>query len=198
MTLRFAAALAALLAISGPAFAWVPGAAVERVLSAGNAWSEVTASTQGANLIRAAIDIDAPPKTVWAVMNDCRIAARIIATLTSCKVVEGDMQKGWDVREQITRGNLFVPTLRNLVRGVYEPYRSIRFYRVGGDLKIEEGEWRLDPLKGGTATRLTYANRVAVHILAPAFLVRDGMKRDTAKVMANLRRESLAAARGGA
>ena len=186
--------LAALAFTTGAARAdWVPGDSVKRALDSGAAWSEVKPSTQGANEIRAAVDIDASPKTVWTVMNDCKVAPRIIATLTRCEIVEGDMQKGWDVREQVTRGNLFVPTLRNRVRGDYEPYRHIRFHRVGGDLRIEEGEWRLEPLKGGAATRLFYRNRVAVAVLAPAFIVREGLKRDTAKVMTNLRRECLLA-----
>lgn len=146
-------------------------------------------------MIHAAIDIAAPPKTVWVVMNDCRVAPRLVTTLVSCKIVEADPQHHWEVKEQVTRGNVFIPTLRNIVRSDFQPYSVIRFRRAGGDLRIEEGEWRLEPLKGGTETRLLYTNRVAVNILAPAFLVREGMKRDTAKVMVNLRRESLAGLR---
>ena len=188
------AALAALALTTGAAQAdWTPSDPVKRALEGGAAWSEVRPSAQGAHEIRAAVDIDASPTVVWAVMNDCKVAPRIITSLTRCAIIDGDMQKGWDVREQVTRGNLFVPTLRNRVRGDYEPYRHIRFHRVDGDLRIEEGEWRLEPLKGGAATRLTYRNRVAVAVLAPAFIVREGLKRDTAKVMTNLRRECLLA-----
>lgn len=185
-------ALAAGLAAT-PALAWAPTAQVARQLIRGQAWSEVSASTEGAALIHAAIDIAAPPKTVWVVMNDCRVAPRLVTTLVSCKIVEADPQHRWEVKEQVTRGNVFVPTLRNVVRSDFQPYSLIRFRRAGGDLKIEEGEWRLEPLNRGAGTRLFYTNRVAANISAPAFLVREGMKRDTAKVMVNLRRESLAA-----
>jgi len=99
------------------------------------------------------------------------------------------------VREQITRGNLFIPSIRNVVRADYQPYSLIRFRRVGGDLKAEEGEWRLEPLDGGAGTRVIYVNRVAVNFAAPASLVRAGLKHDTPKVLMSLRRESLAAAR---
>ncbi len=187
------ATLAAVIAVSqGPA--WALDHAVERALAQGHPWSDVVPSTQGASLVRAVVDIKAPAKTVWAVMNDCRLMSRMITSMTSCKVIDGDMRQGWDVREQITRGNMFVPTIRNVVRGDYQPYRLIRFHRVGGDLKIEDGEWRLEALGKGESTRVTYTNRVAVDILAPAFLVREGLKRDTAKVLANLRRESMAVA----
>ncbi len=191
--LALAAALGALLA-AGPLAAWAPGADAKRSLLDGKAWAEVVPDTDGAAVIRAAIDIAAPPRTVWTVMTDCRLAARMIANLTSCRVTQGDQRQGWDVREQVTRGNMFVPTIRNLVRNDYQPYSLIRFHRVGGDLKIEEGEWRLEALDGGAGTRVTYVNRVAANIVAPAPLVRAGMRRDTPKVLVALRRESLAAA----
>ena len=197
-SLAAATALVSLLGVSSVA-AWAPSPAVQRTLVGGQPWSEVAPSAEGAGLIHAAIDIAAPPKLVWAVMTDCRLAARMIVTLVSCKVVESDPGHAWDVREQVTRGNFFVPGIRNVVRNDYQPYSLIRFHRVGGNLKIEEGEWRLEALNGGTGTRVIYVNRVAANIVAPASLVREGMKRDTAKVLVNLRRESVAAeARGGA
>jgi len=66
----------------------------------------------------------------------------------------------------------------------------IRFHKVGGDLPIEEGEWRLLALNGGAGTRVIYINRVAANISAPAALVRIGIRHDTSKVLVNLRRES--------
>jgi hypothetical protein len=128
-------------------------------------------------------------------MRDCRLANRLITSVTSCKVLQNDSVHGWDVRETVTRGNFFVPTIHNVVRSDYQPYSWIRFRKAGGNLKIEEGEWRLEALNGGTATRVIYVNLVAANIMAPAPLVREGMRKDTAKVMVNLRRESIAAAR---
>lgn len=189
------ATIAAALSLAGSALAWAPDARVQRALSSGESWAEVLPDTDGAGLIHAAIDIAAPPRVVWAVMTDCKMAARLIATMTRCKVVQGDQAQGWDVREQVTRGNLFVPAIRNLVRNDYQPFRLIRFRKAGGDLKAEDGEWRLEPLGGGAGTRVIYVNRVAARIIAPAFLVRAGMKRDTPKVLLNLRRECLAANR---
>ena len=185
------------LMLAALAVAGALDAGAQHTLTQGRPWSDVSSSTEGASVIRGAVDINAPQKLVWQVMNDCRAAQRMITTMTSCKTLDGDMRQGWDVREQITRGNLFVPTIRNIVRNDYQPYSLIRFHRVGGDLKIEEGEWRLEPLAGGSGTRVIYTNRVAANIVAPAFLVRAGLKADTAKVLASLRRESLAAAARG-
>ena len=130
-------------------------------------------------------------------MNDCVGMDRIVLTMTSCKILSGDMRKGWDVREQITRGNFFVPTIHNVIRNDYQPYTLIRFHKAGGDLRIEEGEWRLEPLGGGNGTRVIYVNRVAANIVAPAGLVREGMKRDTAKVLVNLRKVCVEIAKSG-
>jgi uncharacterized protein YndB with AHSA1/START domain len=187
--------LAAILTPTSPVFAWEPDPAVERTLAEGRAWAEVLPDTDGAGLIHAAIDIAAPPKTVWRVMTDCRLAAKLVATVTSCKVLQSDPQDRWDVREQVTRGGLFFPSLHNVFRSDYERYSLIRFHRVSGDMKIEDGEWRLEPLDGGAGTRVIYVNRIAVNLFAPAFMVRAGIKSDTPKVLMNLRRESLAAVR---
>ncbi len=193
--------MAAIVASTSSALAWAPDPGVERTLAQGKAWAEVLPDTEGAGLIHAAIDIAAPPRTVWAVLTDCRLAAKLVSTVTRCKVVQADPQARWDVRDQVTRGGLFFPALRNVFRSDYQPYSLIRFHRVSGDLKIEEGEWRLEPLDGGAGTRVIYTNRVAVNLIAPAFIVRAGIRRDTPKVLMNLRRESLASfsqARAGA
>jgi uncharacterized protein YndB with AHSA1/START domain len=188
-----AVALAACLA-STPLFAWAPTAATQKALISGRAWAEVLPDTDGAALIRATVDIAAPPSTVWAVMTDCRLAGRFIADLASCTVLQGDQRRGWDVRDQYSHGNLFLPDIHNVVRSEYQPYSLIRFKKAGGDLQIEDGEWRLESLNGGAGTRVIYINRVKANLLVPAPLVRAGLRGSTPKVLMNLKRESLAAA----
>jgi uncharacterized protein YndB with AHSA1/START domain len=186
-------ALASVATVS-QALAWAPTQSQQQALVGGEPVSEVAPADDGAGLIHAAIDIPAPPKTVWEVMRDCNLANRLITSLTSCKVLQNDSAHGWDVRETVTRGNFFVPSIHNVVRSDYQPYSLIRFKKAGGNLKIEEGEWRLEPLNGGAGTRVIYVNLVAADLALPAGLVREGMRKDTAKVMVNLRRESIAAA----
>jgi uncharacterized protein YndB with AHSA1/START domain len=185
-------ALAGWLAAT-PLLAWAPTATAERTLRAGQAWAEVLPDTDGAALIRAAVDIKAPPSTVWAVMTDCRLAQRFIADLASCTVLSGDQRQGWDVRDQFSRGNIFLPDLHNVVRSEYQPYSLIRFRKAGGDLKAEDGEWRLEAIQGGAGTRVIYINRVKANILVPAVIVRAGLRGSTPKVLMNLQRESVAA-----
>ncbi len=193
------AAVAVLASSAGrPALAWSPDKVAQRDLVSGKPVSEVAAADNGAALITAAIDIPAGAKTVWTVMNDCADMKRIITSLVVCRTLQGDDHGAWAVREQVTKGNLFVPTIHNVVHNDYQPYSLIRFHKAGGDLKVEQGEWRLEPLNGGRSTRVIYVNLVAANIAAPAPLVREGLRRDTAKVLVNLRRECANAVRAGA
>ena len=184
------------LSIPAAALAWAPDAGQQVLLVGGKTVSEVLAADDGAGLIHAAIDIAAPPKVVWSVMNDCRLIRKLITSAVDCRILQGDAGRGgWDVRETVTKGSFFVPSIHNVYRSDYQPYSLIRFRKAGGDLRVEEGEWRLEALDNGSGTRVIYVNLVAANILAPASLVREGMRKDTAKVLVNLRRESLAVAR---
>ena len=189
--LAVSATVAALVATR--ASAWEPDAAAEAAMRTNGAWAEVAALPQGVGLIHGAVDIAAPPRLVWRVMTDCRETPKLIASADPCRVLTAGPAGAWVVREQVTRGDWIVPTIHNIYRSDYQPFSLIRFHRVGGDLKTEEGEWRLEARDGGKATRVIYTNRIAANILAPAALVREGLRRDTPKVLLNLRRECLAA-----
>jgi uncharacterized membrane protein len=193
MKSRFYAGVGIALLCAPAILGWAPPPSADQDLRSGKPFSEVAAAPNGAVLIRAAIDIPAPAKVIWEVMNDCKYANRLVTTVTSCKVLQNDPTHQTDLRETVTRGNLVVPTLTNIVREQYDPYRVIRFEKAGGNLTEERGEWRLTPVGGGAVTLVTYENLVGADILAPAFVVRGVMREDTAKVMMNLRRESIAA-----
>jgi hypothetical protein len=176
--------------LSAPtALAWAPTASAEQDLKDGRPVSQVDPAPDGAVMIHAAIDIPAPPKVVWTVMSDCAKANRLVVTVTSCRILQSDPAHNTEVRETVTKGNLIVPTIHNVVREELQPYSLIKFKKAGGDLKEEQGEWRLVAMDGGSGTRVIYENLVSADIMAPAPLVRAGMRRDVAKVMMNLKRE---------
>lgn len=177
----------ALSAASANAFELTPKA--HAALKRGEAYAEVSPDPDGvAGRVRAVIDIDAPVQHVWRVMTDCAAAKMMISTLTSCRIVEGEQSRGWDVREHITRRNLIFPGMRIVFRSDYEPFSRIRFRLVEGDLKVEQGEWRLQALDGGQRTRVFYDNRLAVDWPVPKALMREALRKDTPKVLMNLRR----------
>jgi hypothetical protein len=169
------------------AVAWSPAGEAVATLTTGRPWVSVTVDPSSeAAIIHAAIDIPAPPQKVWAAMIDCRNAARMVTNVTRCQILS--QGPGWDVREHVTRGGPLIPSIRNVFRSDYEPYRRIRFHRVEGDLRTMEGAWGLIPLNGGKGTRVTYENRLSVRILAPPALIRAGLRKDTPRVLENLRR----------
>ena len=169
------------------AMAWPPTAEAVAVLATGKPWVSVTVDPgSDAALIRAAIDIPAPAERVWTTMIDCRNAALMVTNVTSCRILSRG--PGWDVREHVTRGGPLIPSIRNVFRSDYEPWRRIRFHRIEGDLKTMEGEWGLIPLNGGKGTRVTYENRLSVRLFAPPALIRAGLRKDTPRVLENLKR----------
>ncbi|MFZ5670811.1 MAG: SRPBCC family protein [Pseudomonadota bacterium] len=155
-------------------------------LGAGQPWAEVTLDPAGdAALIRAAIDISAPPDRIWRAMTDCGSTLRMVTSIVQCRVVRAG--PGWDIREHVTKSGPLLPSFRYLVRSDYEQLRRIRFRRLEGDVKRLDGEWELISLSGGR-TRVIYENHLSAPILAPAFMVRAKLRRDTPKVLENLRR----------
>ena len=124
-------------------------------------------------------------------MVDCSRALRIVTGLESCRVIERSADGTWDVREHVISVNILLPRVRNVFRSEYEQNRLIRFRRVDGDLRVSDGEWRLQPLAGGTATRVTYRAHVALSVPVPGPLVRAAIRYDIPNMLAALRRQSL-------
>lgn len=174
----------ALAAFAGPSFA------------AGRFEAAPTVSAQAeggsAGVIRAAMDIAAPPAVVWKVLSDCANAARYMPKLLSCKTLERDPAGKWDVREHRLEGNAFKPVMRNVFRTTLEPPHRLAFRRTGGDWKRSDGEWRLTAIPGGT--HVTYELHVAVDAPVPASLVRGAVAKGMPASMRALRKEALAQA----
>jgi len=145
-------------------------------------------------LIRGVVEIDAPPEIVWKVVVDCELAPRMVRSLKSCRVLERDPAGRWDVREHISRTGL-LPSIRSVFRSDYDPPRRIHFYRVGGELKLLDGEWRLIALEGGRRTRVLYENRAATPFAVPGPIARMVLRKDVPEALAALRREAEARAK---
>lgn len=189
---RTAFVIAAVVLIGRPALAWAPGAEAERRLSLGQAFIEVRPDPAGASgLVRAGLDIDAPPARVWSVMLDCQLAPRMVSNLKSCRVLDRDPAGRWDVREEVTRPML-LPAVRLQFRSDYDAPHGYRFHRTGGDLPVLEGEWRLEPLDGGRRTRVLYESRAALPFAAPGPLTRIVLRQEIARALQGLKRECLA------
>jgi uncharacterized membrane protein len=165
----------------------------DAVLAQGPPFVEVRADPDGeSGLIRGAIDIAAPPELVFQVVTDCDLATKMVSSLKSCRILERDPAGRWDVREQVSKMT-FLPSVRSVFRSDYDPPGRVRFRRVDGDLKVYEGEWRIDPLGGGS--RVSYVSRVSTPFRVPGALARIGLRRAVRQALLALRSECLAQAR---
>ena len=166
------------------------GSAEEARLAAGDVLVDVHIDdAQDAAAVSAVADITAAPQAVWAVMTDCDRAPRFVPDLVSCRVLERDPSGAWDVREHIIDWTWLLPNIRNVFRSDYEPPHRLRFKRVDGDLRLSEGEWRLEPLNGGSATRVYYSALLSPNSWIPASLALSSVRNDVPKIMRALRRE---------
>jgi len=141
--------------------------------------------------VRATIDIAAPPAIVWAVLADCDRAPKIIPNMESCRVVQRDPAGKWELRETVL-AVMLLPRIRSVVRNEMEPGRRLVFKRVGGDMRISDGELRIEPLAKGKATRVHYEALFATSMIVPQFLIDQAAARDFPTFFRNIERESLA------
>jgi Polyketide cyclase / dehydrase and lipid transport len=162
-----------------------------RRLKAGEVLVDVRADPQGATgLITATIDIQAPPRMLWAIMLDCDRSRRITPALKVCRVTETSSDGLSDVREHVVQWVWPLPAVRSVFASQYRPFEQIRFQRIAGDLEFLEGTWQLEPLRQGTATRLTYSARVTPGWPVPGALVRSALEADIPKTLTALRTEA--------
>jgi carbon monoxide dehydrogenase subunit G len=154
--------------------------------------SVVAAASPADGEVNGSIEIPAPPAAVWNVLYDCARAPAIMPNLTKCAVVESGA--AWDVREHRVRWISLLPEITSRFRSAYVANVSISFQLAGGDLNALDGEWRLTPLLGGAATRLTYRARVGFGALIPSFVIRNSMQADIPNFLKAIRNEAVRSA----
>jgi len=158
---------------------------------------DVTSDPNGASgVVHGSVDINAKPAAVWRVLIDCAGAPKLMVNMKSCRVTRQDAAGRWDERETISKGSI-LPPVRIVLHADYEPDSRVRFHRIDGDIKVLDGEWRLEPLDGGARTRVTYDSRVTAGFGAPGPIVRAVLRRDMPRTLSNLRDACEAAAQAG-
>lgn len=128
-----------------------------------------TPEDESADDIQAAIKIDTPPICIWNVLVDCDGAPDYIPGLKACEVLrKGEGEE--TIRHELSAG-WFLPTVTAVFVARYDKPRTIRFHRVGGDIRELEGAWHLRPLPGGASTLLLYQVHMDIRYFIPHWLV---------------------------
>jgi Polyketide cyclase / dehydrase and lipid transport len=161
-----------------------------RRLGAGEVIVTVSAAPEGGGKVSAVLDVPTSRRRLWDVMLDCQLSVRIVDNLKSCTVTSSDPSGRWDVREHVVAWGWLALTVRSVFRSDYAAYDSIRFSRVGGDLKSLRGAWRLEIVDGDRRTRLHYEAVVDPGVPVPGFIVRSAMEADVRKTLVALRKEA--------
>lgn len=151
-------------------------------------WRDKTRDDKAVDVF-GAIDINASAETIWNVMLDCPRNVKMVKDMKSCKVLETSPDGNWDIREQKIRVSVLLPKTRSVFRSDYITYQEIRIRKEAGDMKIQDGLWKLTPLANGK-TRLTYRAAMQPNFPAPKSFIRKGMKKEIPNVLKNLRKES--------
>jgi Polyketide cyclase / dehydrase and lipid transport len=142
--------------------------------------------------VRASIDIAAPPAAVWGVITDCARQPQIVPNLESCRIVKHDPAGRWDIREHIINWATLMPKLRTVVRTSYDGIHRMLFKRVDGDMRISEGEWRVEPTANARASRLYYTALVAPKMPVPQFMVEHTVNNELPNLLRAIERASVA------
>jgi hypothetical protein len=161
-----------------------------RRLQGGEIIVAVTAVPEGGGRVIAVLDIPTSRRRLWDVMLDCQRSLRIVESLKSCKVTAADPSGRWDVREHVVAWGWLALTVRSTFRSEYVANDSIRFNRIGGDLKALRGHWRLEPLDGDRRTRLHYEAIIDPGVPVPGFIVLSAIEADARKTLSALRKEA--------
>lgn len=140
--------------------------------------------------IEAQVDIVATPAKVWSIMLDCARAQKFLTALKSCKVLESAPDGSTDIREHRSRWLALLPETVSVFRSVYIKEREIDFERVSGDFRFLKGSWRLQPLDGGRATRVSYDARIGAGVPLPGFMIRAALEEDVPRFLSAFRDEA--------
>jgi hypothetical protein len=139
--------------------------------------------------IRLAVEIDAPPESIWAVLEACEVAPEYVPNVQACRRLEKVDGGRAELFVQTIKPIFFMPSFEHVFRLDYTPFTHIGVHRVSGPIELLEGSWWLLPQDGGR-TLLVYELAIDPGMPVPRFMVRATLKRDLPQVLAAVRERS--------
>jgi len=148
---------------------------------------EVTVSLDAAaesGRARASELIHARPEVIAGLIRSCSETLKIVPGLSECRVLASAPDGSWQIVRQVEE-HWLLPKLTYDFRCTWENPRRVRMERVGGDLRVLEGSWQLDPDHDGT--RVHYDVDVAPGFWVPHWMVKLALRHDLPKMLRALR-----------
>jgi carbon monoxide dehydrogenase subunit G len=186
------ATLAALLLLTSfglSAQGWPQDPAIQHRLSSGEVIVQEPTTDPAAprGMVHAVVLIHASPEAVWRIVTDCREAGAFVPGLRSCHRVDAAPDGHWEDIEQEVRYSWLLPTVRYVFRAEYDRPRRIDFHRVSGDLRAQEGAWRLSEMPNGSGTLVEYEMYLDPGFWVPQILVKRTLRKDLPQALSALK-----------
>jgi hypothetical protein len=137
--------------------------------------------------VYAAVRIRATADVIWNVMTNCQDAVSFVPGLKRCRRLESAPDGSWEIIEHEVKYSWLLPTVHYVFRADYQRPHRIDFHRVSGDLKDQEGTWRLEESADSSATIVEYEVYLDPGFWVPEALVRHTLRRDLPAVLRALR-----------
>ncbi len=120
---------------------------------------------------------------VWKVIVSCSQSFVFVNGLQRCEVIEDSGERA--LVRQVTRQGWPAPVLDYIYESLREPYSTIRFALVQGNLKAMEGDWRFVNTPNGLL--LDYEIRIKTELAVPDFLVSRALRKNSPDLVACVR-----------
>jgi ribosome-associated toxin RatA of RatAB toxin-antitoxin module len=175
---------------SSPA-AWVDDQTVQQELAAGQVAVQIAFEDGESRMrVHAAVRVHATPETIWRVLTDCDHAANFIPGVKHCRRVQSAPDGSWDILEQEAKYSWLMPAIKCVIRAEYKRPQRIDFKRISGDLKEEEGHWKLEDPAGPEATVVEYELQVDPGFWIPRVLLRHSLRTELPAALKAVRARS--------
>ncbi len=159
------------------------GAEIHARLEAGEIVAFDTRSDSGGGSARMQMLVSEPARAIWQVIISCELAFTFVDGLQHCEVLEDSGDRV--LVHQVVKRGWPVPKQEYVFESLREPYRSIEFRLVEGNLRVMEGWWRFEEGPGGTL--VDYKVTIKPGIPVPSFIVRRNIEKDMPDLLACVR-----------
>lgn len=140
--------------------------------------------------VQAAVRIRASPERVWQVLDDCADAPRFIPGLKRCRRIAAAADGSWEIIEHEFKYSWLMPTVHSVFRMQNSRPERMEFRRIAGDLRDEQGAWRLIGSSDGSSTTVEYEVEIDPGFWIPTALVRHTLRRELPAALIGLRQRA--------
>jgi len=152
-------------------------------LASGGIVTRATRNDEAGGAARMQILVQAPARVVWDVIVSCDLAFVFVDGLQVCEVLEQSGDRA--LVHQVVKQGWLIPTYDFVFESLRQPYRSIEFRLVEGNLKLMQGRWAF--YEGADGTLVDYEVHIQPGGPVPRFLVRRSISRGMPDLLACIR-----------